>query len=346
MKLYFSDLENLFNSWLKAVPARKVSLDKMKIYRINNVEKKPGKTTAEAVITDVETMGQKKATVVIPAGKADQLKHAGVFYKTENGSRFIPTDEVQGHIFSDFFNMPTKRAENLSSEGIKQADLELAGKFRKVGQMIFIAKNSELGFSELVGAKSAETPSKRAKSLFIAKRLKGEFWYSCGYQAGQASMEFEFECHNDEWKTADGTPYWLSFSDTATGRRSIRIDLVAGVHGRKYVIDNMEVSHRSSMSSNKIADKVQKMVEKHGETVLNTAVEAQAISDSCLKYVPAKTRKMAWESIWADDVPIDAAYDAMSDELFNPRQKQHRTWGYDGGRRKYELALGQMLRCC
>lgn len=78
---------------------------------------------------------------------------------------------------------------------------------------------------------------------------------------------------------------------------------------------------------------------------VNIEASPEDVEKVCLKYIPQKARTEFTKEIRREGVnAVEAAYDMISSGLiFNLKGKVHKTKEYDAGKRKAEIALGQMM---
>ena len=160
-------------------------------------------------------------------------------------------------------------------------------------------------------------------------------------------MNFNFACRPDRLRD-DKIPVYILFQDTLSGRKSMCVDFAVEINNRKYILDSIEINHRTKLSSDKIAEDIIKKLEECYTTDLNLQITSDDIIQNVLRkgLVPKKAeqRFMEYMSSTSTEAPISKASDVIKTGIFNIKNKKRASSGYDGGRRRYELELGRALR--
>lgn len=160
------------------------------------------------------------------------------------------------------------------------------------------------------------------------------------------ALSFTFRCKPARLRS-DGIPVCILFQDTLSGRKSMRVDFAVKIDNRLYILDSMEVNHRTKMSGDEIADNIIKRFEVCYTADLNLNITANDIIKNVLQkgLVPKKAeeRFVTYMSSINTDTPIAMASDVIKTGIFNIKNKKHTSSGYDGGKRRYELELGRAL---
>ena len=198
-------------------------------------------------------------------------------------------------------------------------------------------------YTSLVGIKSANKQTQiYAIDIMDALCKKAEKTKAfSGYidQQKANNVNFTFTCNIDNSSLA------LKVSDSITGRKSIQIDIISKINGRTYTLESIEINHRNTKSAECIADTLFQKVSRYLQNPANTEASPEDVEKVCLKYIPQKARTEFTKEIRREGVnAVEAAYDMISSGLiFNLKGKVHKTKEYDAGKRKAEIALGQMM---
>lgn len=127
----------------------------------------------------------------------------------------------------------------------------------------------------------------------------------------------------------------------------MRVDFAVKIDNRMYILDSMEVNHRTRLSGSEIADDIIKRFEICYTADLNLNITASDIVKNVLQkgLVPKKAEEkfVTYMSSTNTDKPIAMASDVIKTGIFNIKNKKHTSSGYDGGKRRYELELGRAL---
>lgn len=112
-----------------------------------------------------------------------------------------------------------------------------------------------------------------------------------------------------------------------------------------HTLESIEINHRNTKSAECIADTLFQKVSRYLQNPVNTEASPEDVEKVCLKYIPQKARTEFTKEIRREGVnAVEAAYDMISSGLiFNLKGKVHKTKEYDAGKRKAEIALGQMM---
>lgn len=348
-KFDFYGLKDLWNDFTSAISEEKVNLSKAKICQVEDIiESGEDRDTAILLVTDVATMKQFKAKLAVSARISSELERVGCFYEI-NKRRYLPSDDVKSRCMYDYFNITSSMAVNGLSE--KEYSVLLASRFRNVGSIIFVSRRPIRGFSKLIGMKSV-SGANQIRSIDIAAGLhdvygdKIEFYSEYTEQKTRITcLDFDFLCRIEDSCTADGTPLYISLYDNASGRKSIRVNIVVDIEGRHYILNCTEINHRIIKTKEVIAEQISQMLDDYRDIKLNISASTQEIEEACIQYVPKKARQKFIGYITGSMLkPVEAAYDIMETDIFNMKLKVHKTQDYDGGRRKYEIALGSILK--
>lgn len=349
-KINLSCLKDLWEDFSSTVITFKVDLVNLKICQVCDIVIENDDTSCVVVETfDIRSMQwERKTKYRTRTSIAKRLDNK--YYYIYNKHRFLPMEDMSSRYMSDYFGIKSNMMLNGSSERFKvevQAEM-----FRKKGQISFICVKDD-GFFAIVGLKSINSKSdisafKIAKDLAATARAKDEgiTFYSDYLDKRSDSFEFSYACRIGNSCSLNGKMLYIVVHDSITARKSIRIDIAADINNRLCVIDCIEINHRHCRK-NDIANEVLAMINQYEKTNINDDVSADAIAENCIMFIPKKSQCRFIEMINDENSlsTLDSAYDAIDSDIFNVKNKEHKTHDYDGGRRKFELALGQLLTC-
>lgn len=340
----FCGLKDLWNDFNSAIKEREVNLSDAKIYQVEDYDElEDNKARLYLLKTDVRDLKQCKKTMKVSKKTAAKLCHIGCFYEID-GLRYVPTDEVKNRSLRDYFGI--KKGMTVNSLSEKEFSLLLASKFRGFGKIIFIAETPANGtFYKLIGIKSTNG-NNNVRIIDIAEELHNVYgedisFYTNYAEQGHVSVDFMISCVIRGLHTKEGFPLSIEMSDSASMRKSMRFNIAVEISNRKYILDSIEVNHRCVELKSSIANNIKEMAEKYVGVQLNMM---PSVIDICLPYVPKKAHQKFKTYVESSKLtPLEAAYDVMFTDIFNLRLKQHKTSTYDGGKYKYERALGSSL---
>lgn len=349
-QINYDGLCDLWDDFSSAITEEKVNLTKASVYQVDSITSyKEDPRFMVARVNYINSDGMEGAKKILVSSKISaELERIGCFYEIDK-VKYIPADDVRCRCLYDYFGITSDMAVTGLSE--KEAARLLIKKFRSVGKIYFIARRKEKGFRYLVGMKSACGDRSKLTIMDVAKSIiekcpnKVLFYSDYMNQRRRPGLDFQFMCNIDESKTKDGTPIYISVCDNASGRKSMKIAIVADINDRLFILDSKEINHRILCTGQSLADEAIKMLNVCKNMTLNIKASADMVKKTCIQYIPKKSREKFSEFILkANITPIEAAYDAMSTDIFNPKSKVHKTQDYDGGKAKYEIALGSVLQ--
>lgn len=346
MKVNIEGLNDLWNDFTTSIRRKKVNLTKVTIYQVKDIqESSDDEKFKNAKTFFVSADGSEGECVEqVPANIADEALRVGYFYKIGR-LMYVPTRDIGGRCIGEYFG--TSVIDGFSPK--EQVRL-LAAKMRNTGSIQFISRLPERGFCILEGMKSCsgeDNISAIDVANGLAKRYKNAVFFTDypEQKSKSPALDFVYSCSlGNVLCASDGTPLILEVSDNACGRKSLRISVVAVANGRRFILKTVEINHRVTETSDSIADTAVEMIESLAGSNLNFDVQEEKICKLCLNLIPKKTKSKFISMLSdTDKKPIESAYDAISSELFNPRNKEHKTYDYDGGRMKYAIAVGSLL---
>ena len=372
-KYPFCVIKGLWDDFESVVTVKTVNLKEAKVGSIALAEEDDSRKRPEDGITtipynciDVMTMQlYRKEFKVKSKELVNILKAAGCFYQIEKDI-YIPTDDVKRRGIYDYFRKTDEKRKKKSS-GIEYEDINLkafsgeetlrnfAQRFRKIESVNFIGERIP-GSSclRLIGLKSDKKTSEKnaPQNIFdILKAINGyEKWkmgndYYTDYDTHSIdNLVYSVTC-DVKITSKNGFPLYVTLTDTATGRKSMQIDICTSIHGRMYIIDSDDIAHRTTKTTEAVVKEIDCLLMKYENSFLNASVTADLVEKICKSSLPKKAQSRFTELIKAGHkVPIEAAYDAM-DELFTS-EKSFKTKDYDRGKRKFNVALGSVLKTC
>lgn len=372
-KYPFCVIKGLWDDFESVVTVKTVNLKEAKVGSIALAEEDDSRKRPEDGITtipynciDVMTMQlYRKEFKVKSKELVNILKAAGCFYQIEKDI-YIPTDDVKRRGIYDYFRKTDEKRKKKSS-GIEYEDINLkafsgeetlrnfAQRFRKIESVNFIGERIP-GSSclRLIGLKSDKKTSEKnaPQNIFdILKAINGyEKWkmgndYYTDYDTHSIdNLVYSVTC-DVKIRTKNGFPLYVTLTDTATGRKSMQIDICTSIHGRMYIVDSVDIAHRTTKTTEAVVKEIDSLLMKYENCFLNASVTADLIEKTCKSSLPKKAQNRFKELIRAGHkVPIEAAYDAM-DELFTS-EKSFKTKDYDRGKRKFNISLGSVLKTC
>lgn len=351
MRYSIEGIKNLFEDFTNAIRETEVNLRNAKIVQVKEaIEYDNTYSMIKILGTDVKTLVQEEQTKKVRKDLSDILWRIGCYYEVEVDKkvrRFIPTDDVQGRVMYDYFNKITAyNTVNAFSE--PENALNLAKSFANTGKIIFIARRPIAGFELLIGIKAC-CSQKSLRAVDIANHLVTEnsvFYSDYAEQnngKGWPNAIFMFEMYTEGWSTDEGYHLSLHFSDSATAREAIHVDVLVNVSGQKFVIDTYEVSHRKPQKDGKkIASEILSMLYLHRTDKFNVHVPKEQLINNYINLLPQKVRSEAIKKITVSNNPSAVIANILLEDnsIYN---KQYRTGGYDAGKRKVQLALGKLI---
>lgn len=339
MKEYtFSGIMDLWNDYTSVILTREVNLVNAKIYQVLNANYSEEKAIANAVVTDVKTQKQKCIRMKTSKKIAQKLELIGCFFEIDK-ERYLPDETVIGRSMYDYFRLPLNMMMNGLSE--KENAILLAARFRKVKKIVFVYRKGKV-FNELIGMQSVN--GSRLNVMELAKDLDENhnvrFFSDYVYQKTPTDFTFmaDLGIRNED------IPLVIRFQDDLSGRKPIKADLIANVEGRRFILSNNEIRHNSQEPVEDIIKRIVSELDLLKDMPLKPTRSVADIEEMCLPYVPKNAHQRFRNAIEGSRLePIEAAYDLIESDLFNLKRKRHKTRDYDGGKRKYELALGELL---
>lgn len=345
-------IKDFWEDYVNSFVDTKVNLRNAKICRIDRM-------IGENLIilaTDVDTGLQYEQKMhVLPAKLTKRLERIGCFYEIDN-YRYIPTVDVKGRVINDYCK-PLKSEDDTKSTIVLSRFSEdedvarLARRMKNARNLTFVSRRPfevmdsyvTYKYTSLVGIKSANKQTQiyaiDIMDAFCKKAEKTKAFSGYIDQQKANNVNFTFTCNIDNSSLA------LKVSDSITGRKSIQIDIISKINGRTYTLESIEINHRNTKSAECIADTLFQKVSRYLQNPANTEASPEDVEKVCLKYIPQKARTEFTKEIRKEGVnAVEAAYDMISSGLiFNLKGKVHKTKEYDAGKRKAEIALGQMM---
>lgn len=348
-KFSYQGVLDLINDFSSAFEERKVDLTDMNICTLETIDRIGDKDRTAVVCvtnTGLQMSNQVQRRITVPQAVSEKLEHIGCFYETDN-RRYIPSYDVMDRVLYDYFKINTAGAGN--GDGLMENEniINIAEKFRKVGKIYFISQHLAGKYYEIVGMRSANNVSTINISDIVCEINarygdKAEFFTSYTSKK-QIGMNFSMFCRINKSRTKNSCPIYLYIADNISGRKSIQVDIITIIKKRKYVLDNMDLNHKTITSISDIVDDIMKMLHDT-ETKSIKSISYEEIEESCIQYVPKRAQELFKRYIKkSPNTPIEAAYDVMKTNLFNINCKDHKTSDYDGGKRNYEIALGKTI---
>lgn len=349
-KFSYQAMQDLINDFYSAFEEKKVDLTDMNICTLEKIDDKIGDKNRTAVIcvtnTGLQMSNQEIRRITVPKAVSEKLEHIGCFYETDN-RRYIPSYDVMGRVLYDYFKINTAGAGN--GDGLMEDEdiIGIAEKFRKVGKIYFISQKIVGRYYELIGMRSANNVSTIGISDIISEinsryGEKAEFFTSYTDRKN-VSMDFGLFCRINKSYTKNKCPLYLYICDNVTGRKSISIDVVTIIKKRRYVLDNMDLNHKTVSPVHDIVNDIMEMVHS-AETKYVGSPTYNEIEEACMQHLPKRAQEAFKRYLKkSPNLPMEAAYDVMKTNIFNMNGKNHKTSDYDGGKRNYELALGKTV---
>lgn len=349
-KVDIDGLKDLWEDFSHSVIERKVNLSDAVIYQVKKIYKNDSKIIMEGVKTDVKTLTQKSIKAELNKNKVIKLlRYSGCFYKVGN-CYYVPNENVKRRCIYDYFEKPFKKKSvcmdmSVNSFTPEANALNLAAAFKKNNKIVFLGTPLSKNYVNLTGMKSVKTTN-GITGLDIAMALHRKYkvseFLTSYFEKEEGDFNFKFYCRLNDMTSADGTPLYVCVCDNIMGRKSIQVDIAADIEGRKYVLKNMDVEHRTTKTSQDIAEKIYAMMNMSAKEEIDKNLSPEEIKKASVKYIPKRERQTFEAALDASDMPILTAYDIIASDIFN-RKKDYKTMDYDAGRRKYELALGASI---
>lgn len=355
-------LKDLWEDYSSAIKSTKIDFKKAKIYQAK--ELKAG--GLDMLVTFVDTGRQETVFEPLPDKMRDIINKSECFYEI-NGIRYIPSREVNSRTLNDYSRKPIG-GDYMNKKKTKESPItinhfstpdmlqELARRLRRTDELIGIHYKSinvrKKVYTRLVGLKSLNSES-QISAMEIAECLHTKYANSMSFESAyleqtkkQPALNFKFICRPDRLRN-DKIPVCILFQDTLSGRKSMCIDFAVEINNRRYILDSMEINHRTKLSSEEIAEDVSQRLETCYEADLNLQITSDDIIQNVLQkgLIPKRAEKkfMEYMSSTNSDAPIARASDVVKTGIFNIKNKKHTSSGYDGGKRRYELELGRAL---
>lgn len=339
---YFG-LQDLWNDFLNIYKEETVDLKEMQIYQVHKIRHTQQGYIATVNLTDVRTMQRKEGQKAkIPAGQIDMVEQIGVLYKYGK-QVYIPTTDVKNRIFGDYFRVNGK---SITVKPFSDADtvLALAKQFVRTGKIIFITKQIG-GYRCIVGMKSTKQKSP-VNLLYVMQQIRKLYGedipiYTDYISSGAKSpMDFQAVC-KVPLTTKDGGPLFIAVRDGVSVRSPVLLDFVTNLKGRFYILDSVSYSHKSNGAG--MMETIQSTLQRLTEKELGQAVDIDTIKSGCMNGMQKNIKSVFLKELEQYDTrEIAGIYDAL-EATFKSIQKQHKTTGYDMGKRKAERTLGSML---
>lgn len=346
-KISIDELNDFWEDFSSSVITKEVNLSDALIFQVKKINSKNAKTVVDLLCTSVRSLSQEVVHAEVKSHKILQLiKYSGCFYKV-GGCYYIPNENVKRRCIYDYFSKVSKNASdiNVNSFAPDINSVNLASAFKRNNRIVFLGTALSKNYVLLTGMKSkASNKRNTIDGLKIAKALDvSEFWTE--YHEKKANdFTFKFYCKvNDVETSKDGTPLLVCICDNIMGRKSIRVDIVAELNGRMYILNHVDVEHRTLKSSNEIASTIIDMLKSASMKCVKKDISAEEIKKASLKYVPKRYQKEFEFALDNANEPIVAAYDIIGSGIFSVKDKGRKTVDYDAGQRKYELALGSAM---
>ncbi len=355
-------LKDLWEDYSSAIKSTKIDFKKAKIYQAKEI--KTG--GLEMLVTSVSTGKQETIFEQLPDKMCYIINKSECFYEID-GIRYIPSREVNSRTLNDYsrknivddcMNKGKTKEPPITVNHFSSPDTlkTLAGRLRRTDELIGIhykpVRARKKVYARLVGLKSMNGEN-QISAVEIARCLYNKCGRSMLFESAyleqikrQPALSFTFRCKPARLRS-DGIPVCILFQDTLSGRKSMRVDFAVKIDNRLYILDSMEVNHRTKMSGDEIADNIIKRFEVCYTADLNLNITANDIIKNVLQkgLVPKKAeeRFVTYMSSINTDTPIAMASDVIKTGIFNIKNKKHTSSGYDGGKRRYELELGRAL---
>lgn len=346
-KLNFESLCDIYEDFTHAIREEKIKLSEMTICQVKGYEKKDDKRDVLCILeTSVSSLSQHKKRLIVSNTVTAWLMKIGCFFEVKKtNTRFVPTEETIRYCLHDYLKISSEVKLNSFTEDV----LSIALKFRAYGKIVFISKRPIGGFCSLIGVKSMKSSRGICdKAINIARELdvmlkdKVDF-YTDYTEQKFVTPEFKVMCHIEGHITKNNIPLYILISDNATARKTMTISILAEVNKRYYTLKAIDMYHRVIASPNEIMENIIENVEKYKNIVLNTDVTASDIKKVCIPCIPKKNRAKYEKIMVETKTPLETAHDVLKTDIFNSLKKNHKTLCYDGGKHKYDIALGTLL---
>lgn len=336
-------IQDLWNDYSTAIVAERVNLADALICQYKAFQKKDEKEDiVKLLVTSTATMIQENKIAVVSNKITPELSRIGCFYLVGK-RKYLPTGNVQGQCLYDYFGIKAEQVGNGFFDD--SAALLLASRFRNTGKIWFVTTRPKKGFCKLLGMKTMSGCNQEAAVVNIVKwfhEKESARFYSAYTEQKQIQLDFEVYCRIEN-RQIRGLPLYIMIRDNATARKSLQLAVVAELEGRMLKLQSMYVNHRVLTDSSKLAEDAMNMLEECEKYDLNIKATGKEIVERLVPFVPKKGRAAFEQYIVQAESPIKAAYDIMETDIFNLLAKQHKTQYYDGGKGKYEEALGKFL---
>lgn len=357
-KLCYEGLNDLWLDYTSTVKEEKINLSETYIGQIKSfkIYQEDNRYYVANVLYVGANKKEFKQNIFVPKVIKPEVEKIGFFLKFEK-EKYLPNPEVFCRCMNDYFGCNREQIINKFT-AIKELR-ELASKFSEIGKIFFISYKKINGFRKLVGMKSACRESERsshaaieiAKSAVeLEKMLNKKITFFSDYTEQKTklpSLDFQFMFQVGEMTSSNGIPLYAEVIDNVSGRKSLKVSIIAMFNNRRFIIKSKELNHRTLKDSDKIVKDIIESLNECSNTFLDFDVSKNKIEEACLKYIPKKSRNSFISMISSEHndkiKPIELAYDAMSSDIFNLKGKMHKTNNYDGGKSKYEVALGSVL---
>lgn len=345
-----SCLQDLWDDFMSTIDISEVDLNNVRICQVCDIDY----IAADNAIVYIEVYNvgsmswENKKRFKVSRDVAELLDNK-CFYAFQN-KKFVPTDAVHSRAMNDYFGIKSSMALNGMSER-SQVEYQ-AVMFRKRGRIVFLSKKMSGPFYNMYGMKSANGNGKERLSVVdIAKNIADRYgdkvsFFSDYIDTDSNDMEFSYMCRINGIDTADRYPLYMTMCDSMTSRKSIKIDISVKIDGYLYTLDSMEINHRHANSTQEVVDMIFDMLKTYENKCVNKNISASSIEDGCIKFIPKKAHdefKAMLENPLCS--VLKSAHDVLDSKIFNMKSKNHKTPDYDGGRKQYELALGQLIVC-
>lgn len=358
-KFEIEGMKDLWEDFTSSIIKREVNLSKAKIYQVKEVISTDKNVVVKLLMTDVDTMSQKKVKMNMTADPdiIRLMKYSGCLYRIGN-EFYIPNENVKRRCIYDYFEKPYKGINltglnagsrpsmNVNCLSDNANTLNLAYAFKRSCKMLFLGVPLTSKLTLLTGMKSAKTRY-GTTGISIAEALHEKYnvqdFWTTYIGKEKESFDFKFYCKVNDIKSVDGTDLYVSVCDNVMGRKSIQVDILADIDGRKYIVKNVEVEHRSLKSSYDIADTIYDVLDVVSRKYVKKNISAEEIEEATMQHIPKRERSVFETKMKDAKNPIATAYDIMHADIFNLSRKSYKTMEYDAGKRKYELALGAAL---
>ena len=339
-KVSYLGLQDLWQDFQTSYLETLINLKTIKIYQVRKIDPvQDGYGLAEVLVTDTETLKQQKRYAKIPASQTAEVARIGLLYQAGK-QIYIPTDDVKNRIFGDYFHKDGK-ALIIHAFSYAADVLALAEQFRKIGKIVFVTQKTG-GYRTIVSVKSAKQNTfgimPLIHELIMHYGTKTPL-YTDYIERVTSSTDFSVICQLPE-HTKDGNPLYVAFHDSIAVRKPVLIDIVTNIHGRFYILDTMKVSHKAT-GKGVVDDLYQKLSDWTTRT-LRLHPSMEMVQKQCLTVMSKTMQAVFLKELDIDGEALESAHDALY-AAFKTIQKQHKTAGYDAGKRKAELSLGQIL---